>query len=115
MIADVSHDLKTLLTMIKGYAKAFYDGRVPDDKKDLYLQAMNDKSLIASELLDTLFEYAQMEHPEYQADKKTSTSTSRSDRVTIMIWAVSALCLISCLHGLEYRGLPVVRLVMFSG
>ena len=34
---------------------------------------------------------------------------------TVMIWAVSALCLVSAFHGLEYRVPETVRLVMFSG
>ena len=37
------------------------------------------------------------------------------NRVTVMVWAVAALCLISSLHGLEYASMPSVRLVMFSG
>ncbi|HIU05741.1 MAG TPA: amino acid adenylation domain-containing protein [Candidatus Coprousia avicola] len=36
-------------------------------------------------------------------------------RVTTLIWASAALCLLSRLHGLEYRDLPHVRFVMFSG
>lgn len=35
--------------------------------------------------------------------------------ITIMIWAVSALCLISTFHGLEYRVPNSVRSVLFSG
>lgn len=35
--------------------------------------------------------------------------------VTTMIWAVSALCLISTFHGLEYRTPTDVRRVLFSG
>lgn len=34
---------------------------------------------------------------------------------TVMIWAVSALCLVSAFHGLEYRVPGSVRMVMFSG
>ena len=34
---------------------------------------------------------------------------------TVMIWAVSALCLVSAFHGLEYRVPDKVRMVMFSG
>lgn len=34
---------------------------------------------------------------------------------TVMIWAVSALCLVSAFHGLDYRVPSQVRLVMFSG
>lgn len=36
-------------------------------------------------------------------------------RITIMIWAVAALCLITSLHGLEGTQLPYVRAVLFSG
>lgn len=36
-------------------------------------------------------------------------------QVTTMIWAVSALCLISTFHGLEYRPLTTVKKVLFSG
>lgn len=34
---------------------------------------------------------------------------------TVMIWAVSALTLVSAFHGLDYRVPDTVRLVMFSG
>ena len=35
--------------------------------------------------------------------------------VTVMTWAVSALCLISTFHGLDYRVPTTVRKVLFSG
>ncbi len=35
--------------------------------------------------------------------------------VTVMVWAVAALCLVSSLHALDGAELPSVRLVMFSG
>ena len=35
--------------------------------------------------------------------------------ITTMIWAVSALCLISAFHGLEYRVPETVKKVLFSG
>ncbi len=37
------------------------------------------------------------------------------NRVTTMIWAVSALCLISTFHGLEYRTPKSVSKILFSG
>lgn len=37
------------------------------------------------------------------------------ERVTVLVWAVAALCLVSGLRGLEHAPLPAVRLVMFSG
>ncbi len=36
-------------------------------------------------------------------------------RVTTMIWAVSALCLISTFHGLDYKTPETVRKILFSG
>ena len=36
-------------------------------------------------------------------------------RVTTMIWAVSALCLITTFHGLDYRCPDTVRQILFSG
>ncbi len=35
--------------------------------------------------------------------------------VTVMVWAVSALCLISTLHGLDYKTPKTVRKILFSG
>ena len=36
-------------------------------------------------------------------------------QVTTLIWAVSALCIISTLHGFDYRVPTKVRKVLFSG
>lgn len=36
-------------------------------------------------------------------------------KITVMTWAVSALCLISTFHGLDYRVPETVRKVLFSG
>lgn len=37
------------------------------------------------------------------------------NRVTVMIWAVSALCLISTFHGLDYKVPLTVKKILFSG
>lgn len=36
-------------------------------------------------------------------------------KVTVMIWAVSALCLISTFHGLDYKTPDTVKKILFSG
>lgn len=36
-------------------------------------------------------------------------------QVTVMVWAVSALCLITSFHGLEYKTPESVKKIMFSG
>ena len=66
IIANVSHDLKTPLTVISGYTKAFLDGVVPSNKREKYYQTIYQKALYTSDLVDTLFEFTQMEHPEYK-------------------------------------------------
>ena len=37
------------------------------------------------------------------------------NRATVLIWAVSAMCFVSIMNGLEYRNPETVRQVMFSG
>lgn len=66
IIADISHDLKTPLTVIRGYAQAFEDGRVEPGKAEEYLKAIEAKSRTASDLIDTLFEYAKADHPSFE-------------------------------------------------
>ena len=36
-------------------------------------------------------------------------------KTTVMVWAVSALCLITTFHGLDYRVPESVRMILFSG
>lgn len=65
MIANISHDLKTPLTAIQGYAQAFKDGIVPEDKKEQYINSIYDKTVVATDLINKLFEYTKLEHPKY--------------------------------------------------
>ncbi len=37
------------------------------------------------------------------------------NRITVMVWAVSALCLISTFHGLDYKTPDTVKKILFSG
>lgn len=39
----------------------------------------------------------------------------RERQVTVLVWAVAALCLVSSLHALDGVELPSIRLVLFSG
>lgn len=65
IVANISHDIKTPLTVIYGYARAFAEGAVPEEKKEQYLEAIYRKSKVAVELVNSLFEYSSIEHPEY--------------------------------------------------
>lgn len=66
MIANISHDLKTPLTAIEGYAQAFKDRIVPEEKKEKYINAIYEKSILTTDLINRLFEYTKLEHPEYK-------------------------------------------------
>lgn len=66
VIADISHDLKTPLTVIQGYSKALNEGRVPEEKKEKYLETIYDKSVLSAQLIDSLFDCVKMEHPDYK-------------------------------------------------
>ena len=70
IIADLSHDLKTPLTVIGGYSKAFLDDLVPSDKQKQYIETIYKKSMVATSSIDSLFLYANMAHPEYKLNKE---------------------------------------------
>lgn len=66
IITNLSHDIKTPLTVISGYAKAFCDGLVPKENANKYMNAIYEKSLHSKEIIDSLFEYSKMEHVEFK-------------------------------------------------
>lgn len=70
IIANLSHDLKTPLTVIQGYSGAFLDGKVPEDKRVEYMETIFNKSVYSAELIDTLSVYTSMDYPEYIAHKE---------------------------------------------
>lgn len=65
MLADISHDLKTPITVIQGYAKGIYDGIVSLEEQPQYLETIYKKSEALTELINTFYEYSKMEHPDY--------------------------------------------------
>ena len=70
MLADISHDLKTPITVIQGYAKAVADGLVPESEQKKYLETINRKADNLAELINTFYEYSKLEHPEFQLYKQ---------------------------------------------
>lgn len=68
MVADISHDLKTPITVIQGYSKAIYDGVVPENKINSYLRTIYKKSCILNGLIETFFEYSKRQHPQYKLE-----------------------------------------------
>lgn len=73
ILTNLSHDLKTPISVIQGYAQALRDGVVPDAKRDQYLRVICDRADAMSELVSALLKYTRMEHANYVL------STTRTD------------------------------------
>ena len=65
MMADISHDLKTPITSIQGYAKALSDGIIPEGDKDKYIKIIYEKSKKLTDLINIFHEYSKLEHPDF--------------------------------------------------
>lgn len=68
MIADISHDLKTPVTVIQGYLDAMKDGLIPEDQWKKYIDIMIDKTDRLSELIFSFTDYSRLDHPEFRYD-----------------------------------------------
>ncbi len=65
MLAGLSHDLKTPMTVIEGFSKAIRDGVVSEEDKPKYLNLIISKSEYMSELINEFYEYSKLDHPDF--------------------------------------------------
>ena len=70
LLADISHDLKTPATVIRGYGTALRDGIVPEEEKDAYLDTIVKKADRIGELLSAFYEYSKLDHPDMKPQLK---------------------------------------------
>lgn len=70
IMSDISHDLKTPITVIQGYSKAISDGIVPPEDHDKYLKIIAEKSEALTELINEIHDYTKLGHPDYKFDMK---------------------------------------------
>lgn len=75
MLADISHDLRTPITIIQGYADAVADGYVPMEDEKKYLRIISSKSALLAELINTFYEYSRLEHPAFRLQKEKGNLT----------------------------------------
>lgn len=66
MLIDISHDLKTPMTTIRGYIEAMEVGLiVTEERKRQILHLISDKAKLVSELIDGIFELSKLDSPDY--------------------------------------------------
>lgn len=71
MIAGISHDLKTPLTVIQGYSKGLLDGVAKDpEKSKKYLEVINRKSIEMESLLNQLTIFSKLENKSFEFKKE---------------------------------------------
>ncbi len=71
MLIDISHDLKTPMTVIGGYSKALAENMVRDaDKKRRYIETIYNKSMHVSNMIDELFDLTKLDFKESDLDTK---------------------------------------------
>lgn len=68
LIADISHDLKTPITVIKGYSKAIADGVAGPEEQKKYLKTIYRRSEELTELIEEFHDYAKIDHPDNRFD-----------------------------------------------
>ncbi len=71
MLAGLSHDLKTPMTVIQGFSKAMRDGLIKEEDKQKYLNLILTKSEHMSDLINEFYEYSKLDHPDFLLSKET--------------------------------------------
>ena len=70
LLADISHDLKTPLTVIQGYLNLIKENGISEAEKQKYLQIAYNKTCQMEELIHTFHEYSLLEHPDLPVSLK---------------------------------------------
>ncbi len=65
-ISDVSHELRSPMTSISGFAQSILDGTIPEEKRSEYLKIIVDESRRLTKLVNDLLEMSKMSSSEYQ-------------------------------------------------
>lgn len=69
LLSDITHDIKTPITALSGYAKALSDGLVAEEQKQEYLNSIYTKAMRVSDLINMMFEYIKLDSAEYTLNK----------------------------------------------
>lgn len=70
MLSDIAHDLRTPITTVAGYSKALADGMVSEEKRQEYLDAIQNKSVRMNDLIQLLFDYVKLDSEGFSLNKQ---------------------------------------------
>lgn len=71
LVSNISHDLKTPITVIQGYAKAVADGLTDEEMQKQYLNTIVKKAESLTDMINTFHDYSKLEHPEFCLVRET--------------------------------------------
>lgn len=80
MYSEVSHELNTPITAIKGYVQLMLKGKIPAGEPQ-YLQVIYDKSLVMERMIDDMMEIAKLENKHIQFDFEPLRLSAFLDRL----------------------------------
>lgn len=68
-ISDLSHDLRSPITLIKGYTSGILDGTIPQEKWDKYLNIVVDEADRLTKLINDILDVSRMQAGNLKLDK----------------------------------------------
>lgn len=71
-VANVSHELKTPMTTIAGFADGILDGTIPPEKQDHYLQMISDETKRLNRLVRSMLDTARLQENQSIPDEQKS-------------------------------------------
>ena len=86
-IANVSHELKTPMTTISGFADGILDGTIPPEMQDKYLQIISSETKRLSRLVRSMLELSRLQADDRGALLRKSFDIAETLRLTIINFA----------------------------
>ena len=71
-VANVSHELKTPMTVIGGYIDGILDGTIPENRQNYYMQIVSNETKRLSRLVRSMLEISQLKSAEAVPDSQKS-------------------------------------------
>ncbi len=83
-IANVSHELKTPMTTITGFADGILDGTIPEEKQEEYIRVISSESKRLSRLVRSMLEMSQLQTMDAAAIRQKSFDISEVLKLTLL-------------------------------